>query len=432
MRFAHGSQQTLKRAHHDPQSVVLVVERFEEATPHLIFEHWRAFKQKNSGTGSAVTWVSPDRTEIKVVINLPNNIRIWTKCNNGLGAIQIDDYNFLLALAEEVARILGANLNTFLSLFDFGTVAVANEIHRRGNLESNPLSVIRFIRSLAQESYENQRLSYGVIFTAKFSGADSFADAFDNKRTKRLTDGFSTALLIDPHLRISGYAPLATPLEEGTRLPRRPWWCAGLAAMSESLEGVGVALVRSGDMLIVHKGRLLFSLRAGKWRLWNHAAILGQLEEAWGNDGNPGQVWKVLRYLYHVALDLSFRKSGGLLVVLARKDDIEGVLTSRSDRLGADRRGAAEKAIDNLLRQHRIHNTDRRIVADLASLDGALIVDRSGRTLAYGAMTVSGGGAKQGARTRAAFGASRFGLAIKISSDGNITVFSGGTQVMDL
>jgi DNA integrity scanning protein DisA with diadenylate cyclase activity len=117
---------------------------------------------------------------------------------------------------------------------------------------------------------------------------------------------------------------------------------------------------------------------------------------------------------------------------MGRRERLGVLLSSRTDQVGARGRGAAEKALDRILKSVRLQNIDRRIVTDLASLDGALIVDRSGRTLAYGAMTRTAGGSRQGARSRAAIASSREGLAIKVSSDGNISLFARGESVMEL
>lgn len=435
MRFAQGATKALGARGHNVQDVRLVIERLEDAVPHLRFDEWHVVRHgKTEGLSTDVSWPSADRSTIKVSFELPGDVRLWSLCEDDARAIPGDDHRFLLALAQEANGLLGTSLQGAVSLFDFGTTAVAAEIQHRSGLNVSPVAVLRFIRSLAQESYENERLSYGAIFTDRVDGKglDSFIDAFDNKRAKRLTDGFSTALVLDANLRVAGYTSLSIPESESRNLPRRPWWCAGLATASEEVDGVGVALVRSGDILVVHRGRVRFSLRAGTWRTWNHASHLARLESAWGKRGNPGQISRLLTYLYHVALDLSFRRSGGLLVVLARKDRIGRVLSSTTDQVAGRKRGAVEKAFDVIFKRMRLQNVDRRITTDIASLDGAIVVDRSGRTLAFGAMVKTAGGANQGARARAAIAASRYGLAIKVSSDGNVSFYSNGKSVMEL
>lgn len=73
----------------------------------------------------------------------------------------------------------------------------------------------------------------------------------------------------------------------------------------------------------------------------------------------------------------------------------------------------------------------RAILADLASLDGAAVVSSTGRLLAYGSI-IKGrqteANQAQGARTRAAFAASNYGVAIKVSSDGEIAAYFQGEE----
>lgn len=434
MKYARGARKLLRNTELDPDYVTNVLERLEGAVPHLHFAPWKVKirAQPEDAPIGEVIWANQGRTHVHVGLDVKSNVRLESTSFRDHGAIPNSDYEFLFRLADEAARLLTASMDTALSLFDFGMVAVADEVQRRANLGIGPLPILQFIRSLSQETYENQRLSYGLIFTDARPGLDPFERAFNNKRIKRLTDGFSTALLVDAHGNISGYASFAAPIDEGLHMTRRPWWVAGLANESHSHNGVGVALLRSGDMIIVHRGRMLFNQRGGKWRIWNHAAILARLRHSWQGAGNTRHLAPVLTALYHVALDLSFRRSGGLLVVVNSRARINELLMSTSDRVHANSRGVAEQALDDLVTSKKVQRIDRRIITDLASLDGAFIVDRTGEVLAYGAMTKSSGGAKQGARTRAAIASSRHGVAIKVSSDGNVTFLSDGKVVMDL
>jgi DNA integrity scanning protein DisA with diadenylate cyclase activity len=70
------------------------------------------------------------------------------------------------------------------------------------------------------------------------------------------------------------------------------------------------------------------------------------------------------------------------------------------------------------------------VLSTLASLDGAIVVDREGRLLAAGAILrhpqsdeLSQGGFIEGARTTAATAASKFGPVLKVSEDGEITFY---------
>jgi len=438
MKFRSGTRRRLVGKEFEPEDVKLVLERLESAVPHLHFSPWGARAHKKTkghdpdelpiGEG---LWKGNRRTEIEVILNL-RALRLGSLCKRDAGALSEDDYEFLIGLADEAARLVDASLTGAMSLFEYGTSAVAEDIRRRARLEFDPLGAIRFIRALSQDTYENQRISYGLILSKKHDGRDSFAMGFDNKRLKRLTDGFSTALTLDSEGRLSDYVCLTPPKNEGVRASRRPWWIAGLAERADGLTGIGIALLRSGEMLVVHRKRMLYSLRSGQWRVWNHAAILARLVGAWKSGGPRRQLERVLVYLYHVALDLSFRRSGGLLVVVPDESRASELVMSKTDMVRGTSRGVAEKALDRRLASTKIHRMDRRLIADLASLDGALIASRNGRVLAYGAMTKSAGGKRQGARTRAAIASSGRGIAIKVSSDGTISLYAARRCVMEL
>jgi len=74
----------------------------------------------------------------------------------------------------------------------------------------------------------------------------------------------------------------------------------------------------------------------------------------------------------------------------------------------------------------------RSVAVELASLDGAIVLANSGKILAYGAVLQPKKKGKmelsEGSRTKAAIGASNYGLAIKISSDGDITTYFEGKE----
>lgn len=74
------------------------------------------------------------------------------------------------------------------------------------------------------------------------------------------------------------------------------------------------------------------------------------------------------------------------------------------------------------------------MVAELASLDGAIVLANSGEILAYAAVLrpkrVGHIRGTEGSRTKAAIGASNYGLAVKISSDGDIVVYQNSDEFL--
>lgn len=357
------------------------------------------------------------------------NFFVLGDCIRVSSAVPKEDHRILNNLATESSQLLADATSRAVSLFDFGMTAVAKELTHRMSLQFDPYPLLQFIRSLGQETYENQRLSYGLIISRTMPGHSLFQEAFENKRFKRLSDGFSTALVIDQSGKIAGLVPLESPNKEGLAITLRPRWSAGMAETAKEHNGIGISLTRSNDMVIVEGGRLLFSYRAGKWQRWNHTELKQRIRGLWDFRGTPAQLTHVLSHLYHVAMDLSFRRSGGILAVVENTNsDPDALLASKKDKIKASSRSAPELAIDQTLDKHRVQSTDRRVIEDLASLDGALILDRSGQLRAWGAMVVPSRSALQGARTRAAVAASTKGIAIKVSSDGDIEIYRKGKK----
>lgn len=425
MKFKRDARRLLRRLGLEAEETGRVLDRVEALVPHLNFDAWQAERVAVSDPSGVARWRGRDNCNIRVSASAAG-VRLSSECRRDFGAIQRKDHRVLRAIAREAAQNMESIKNRTLSLVDFGTRAVAEEIRVRLGLAVSPLPMLQFIRGLSQETYENQRLAYGLIIEKGTAGTTPLADAFENKRFKRFTDGFSTALVVDSAGKIVELTSLTVPPNEGVSRKRRPWWAAAIAEAAQERKGIGVALTRGGDMLIVHEGRVVFSQRAGRWCEWDHSAILARLRSLWEVRGNPQKLSDVLSYLYHLALDLAFRRSGGLLVVTESRARVRSLLASRLDLVGALRREDPERAIDRHLERRIVYRIDRRVVADLASLDGAIVVDRTGRIWAYGAMTKASRSAQQGARTRAAKAASQEGVAIKVSSDGDISFFRKG------
>lgn len=102
----------------------------------------------------------------------------------------------------------------------------------------------------------------------------------------------------------------------------------------------------------------------------------------------------------------------------------------KGDAISDARRHRMHKEFDKALRAKRIQTLSRRLMVELASLDGAVVLDNQGSIVAYGAVLNPRKkgkiGPAEGSRTKAAIGASKYGIAVKVSSDGDITFFEDG------
>ena len=192
----------------------------------------------------------------------------------------------------------------------------------------------------------------------------------------------------------------------------------------------GIALSRQGDILVFDEGTLRFTYRYGQWQYWNHVHLIKLLRDRAKAQRVPKQVLgRVVGAIYRAALDVSFRRSGGLFVILHNRHSLHEIVRN-GDAIADSGRQGADAAFDGVVASKTIQSLPRSVAVELASLDGAVILRNSGQVVAYGAVLQPKKSGRlrgsEGSRTKAAIGASNYGLAVKISSDGDISVYHDG------
>ena len=139
--------------------------------------------------------------------------------------------------------------------------------------------------------------------------------------------------------------------------------------------------------------------------------------------------------IYRAALDVSFRRSGGLFVILHNQNQIRSIVRE-GDAIGDRKRIPPDREFDRVVEAHKIQSLPRAVAVELASLDGAVVLANSGKILAYGAILQPKKAGRlrgsEGSRTKAAIGASNYGIALKISSDGDMTVYYKGDEFFSM
>jgi hypothetical protein len=411
------------------EDVLLVVRRLREGLPHLQFSAWTAVE-------STLTEATVQESQGKLACHIPvGGLDLSSSVRSALGRVTKADDAILRDMTGEARQLLAVSGRAGTYLADFGLPGLSRALAR---LLRRPAAwpvvsdTLRNVRALASETYEDHRIPFGLILTTHTGDADAPL-SFESKRVKALTDGFSTALLVNLAGGLAGIIALPGSREAGRSNLHRPWWLSPLADSAARVGGVGVALTRAGDVLVAHGREMIASHRSGHWMVWRHSQLLALIRRSWHTGGRGDALDRVIAAAYRVALELSTRRSGGLLVIASSRDGAKKLVASRRDLLGARGRLPGERWLDASLEGVPVHHMDRRIVADLASIDGALILDRTGRMLAFGAMVRSStSNSTQGARSRAAVAASRRGLALKVSSDGAISVYRHGGLVLDL
>jgi hypothetical protein len=192
---------------------------------------------------------------------------------------------------------------------------------------------------------------------------------------------------------------------------------------------VCVVLSPSRDIKVFAEGTEVFSFHSAAWHLLDLKAKYDLWADAVGNAS------LALR-LFQISLDLADAREGALFAVLRDPEEAVPHLVAPADCLDSplrsDVRGSgvvSRRQILHLLEGRTVTDLDPSVLSTLASLDGAIVVDREGRLLAAGAILrhpqseEPEQGFIEGARTTAATAASRFGPVLKVSEDGEITFY---------
>jgi hypothetical protein len=308
-------------------------------------------------------------------------------------------------------------------------------------------SIIEMLRVAALSTYENRPISTGVLLLAgdydpcrpELSTRDqpppSNMQALTSiKSFYRLADGVRTVFLADTEGRlldiidIDRWGRQLCP-DAILDVPGATAYQAHARATLEQ-RSVCVVLSPSRDIKVFAEGAEVFSFHSAAW----HLLDLKAKYELWADA--VGNAPLALR-LFQLALDLADVREGALFAVLRDPADAVPQLVAPADRLDvasqADLSGSgtvSRREVLHLLAGRTVTDLDLSVLSTLASLDGAIVVDREGRLLAAGAILrhpaseqLEIGGIIEGARTTAAMAASKFGPVLKVSEDGEITFY---------
>lgn len=291
-------------------------------------------------------------------------------------------------------------------------------------------SIISTLSSWAQETYEGQKIAFSAgIDLQAHSGetAIAFDELAKHDFTKVLSNGSDTLLVFDKNGGLLDHAAV-----RGLPLPSTGYYCpvqySATAAWTKTRSyRYAISLNRSGEIMIFSIGSLLFAKRRGAWRFFSHETATKQFS----SHALANRTSSELRCaIYHTALDVSFARCGGCLAVI-REMDLEQFSTRQlvqaQDRFGGNNCVGSEKreALEMIVRGRDFESLDRQLRMELLAIDGATVLDHSGKVLAVGAiLAIPGGSGSGGGREAAARALAKYGLAIKISNDGYIKVFN--------
>ncbi len=315
-------------------------------------------------------------------------------------------------------------------------------------------STILTLRTAALSTYENRRVSTGALLlgpgdaTARPAAADALTYGVELtalKSVHKLCDGERTLFLVDGEGRLAAIIDVARWAAESPDGPGPEVPCArAYAAHARATRTSGhvcVVLSANQEIKLFAEGAQAFSFAHGRWRILDPPAKFAAWREAVGRPA-------LAQATFQAALDLAESRQGGLFVVVDRPLEAVGRLVAPHDLVAGDAGGPppeltpgdplAKRALHYLARDRSVTELDPTVLEALAGIDGALVSDRDGRLLAFGAIlrhdaaALPGLAPAEGARTTAALVASRFGPVLKVSEDGVVSCFLRGARAWDL
>jgi hypothetical protein len=309
-------------------------------------------------------------------------------------------------------------------------------------------TVIELLRVAALSSYENRPISTGVLLLGTLDdpcrpgvplppSAPAYTQSLTSiKSFYRLADGVRTVFLANSDGRLLDIIDIERWGHQACRHQTLQVPCAKAfqphARATLQSGHICAVLSPSREIKVFAEGAELFTFRGAAWHLLDLQAKYRLWAEAVGEEA-------LAMRIFQTALDLADAREGALFVVARDAHAAVTQLVAPADRLDQSLVEASagvampsRRDLLHLLEGRSITDLDPNVLAALASLDGAIVMDRSGRLLAAGAILrhpssadSEQGGLVEGARTTAALAASRFGPVLKVSEDGVITFFDG-------
>ena len=278
-----------------------------------------------------------------------------------------------------------------------------------------------YSRSLEARTYENSTIGFSYVYNPKKSGDVSLIDDANQKILDVLGETQYTYFTIGTNWTFLDYNYVKWhEIKMSDDYKLIPEFLYPYQSILENGE-CAITKTKRGDLIIYNKSGLLASCRKGEWKIYDSRALKNNIVDYVGS-------YRVGCNLFEILFDLSYRRHGALIVV-DTNNSYKEVITNHSSLLesGSTLHRALSGRINQIsLNEGDITKVSKQLILELASVDGALVLDNSGRVLAFGAIINSHKDANGeiGARSTAALSAHLYGLKVfKVSSDGEITLY---------
>ncbi len=325
------------------------------------------------------------------------------------------------------------------------------------------LGIINALESWASRTYEGFDVELGILVNLAVAG-DGAGKLNYNKIIRRdffalFTDGQSSFIEFDRSGNLMGYVNLKKTKTVPTISPNVYDRLAKVCTEKR----VGIVLTEQADILIFFSHQLVFAKRNGKWCVYSHDEIIRLL---YNNVSYTAK--QIRRAIYNTALDCSFSYKGACIAYVNKdrtlealnhidaadiiseehfnmkkqleleeagklynignaKEIVEKFSMSYEDFL--DKNQTTKTAtIRKIVAGKKLFELDRKLMEEMASVDGATVIDYDGTIIAVGAIIKIEAGSLGGGRLAATTTMAKYGVAIKVSQDGIMQGYSVDKQ----
>jgi len=274
--------------------------------------------------------------------------------------------------------------------------------------------LLRQMEQWSEETYEGRPISaaIGVDPTTATTGQVTIGEMFQEQFGVVVANGLESFLTVAQDGSLIGYEPFPAENPDGRMFAPLRFTCLAHWARDSR---IGLALTRTGEILVLKDGEMLFAKRRGAWRHFTHGSLVkrARLKKSFPRD--------LTAAIQETCLDVSFaRTGGGIGVVRSSRAQkfIAAEIVNEKDMVGSQ--SVKGRFLKRIIGKKRFYELDRRLRQDLVAVDGSTILDHVGKILAVGAIINIKAGSEGGGRLAAAKTLGKYGLGVKISSDGEI------------
>lgn len=327
------------------------------------------------------------------------------------------------------------------------------------------------LESWSLKTYEGKNVSYGLVIDLKnneedneFSKYGSFINFLNDEFSAVITDPITSVFELSVNCKLLRYRTIidenANNKVDGYELINNlPYRFANIISKTvDTSDKIGIFLLNNGDIILAKNKQILFVKRNSQWLNFNIKAFNNSISDfVKENNINP----KLISEVYSTALDVSFSHTGGIIAIIPDEtkiisnDDydildkcdyvssndsllnLENYLIKKNNDLPNEKKLSEKELVSDINKKmlkraiikkilkdnYDFIKINRKLRSELVSLDGACILNTSGKVCAFGAIIQNDSGSTGGGRGAAAKKLSTNAMAIKISTDGYIEVY---------